>query len=143
MRVRGTIFLNYYGVIYSKKNNKRIITDSRTGKPRITSNDRAKEQEMAMAWAFREQGVNSGWFFPEEPKEYAGRKFILNVSIWQKDRVRRDLDNQLTAILDGLVAGRVLPDDSNKFVTSLAVVDRGVDKENPRAEIAISEIEYE
>lgn len=137
----SSIILKYHGVIFSKKNSKRIITDSRTGKPRITSNDRAKEQEMSMAWAFRNQGVNGGWFFSEEPKQYEGRKFVINVSIWQKNRVRRDLDNQLTAILDGLVAGRVLPDDSNKFIKAICVVDSGVDKEDPRAEIEITEVE--
>lgn len=140
MKTRG-ISLEYHGVIYSKKNSKRIITNSRTGKPQIISNDNAKGQEMAMTWAFREQAVKKGWFFDDDPKAYEGRHYAINIFIWQKDRKRRDLDNQLTAILDGLVAAHALPDDSNKFVKMVSITNIGVDKENPRAKITITEIE--
>lgn len=131
----------YNGVIFSKKNSKRIITNSRTGKPQIISNDNAKGQEMEMTWAFREQAVKQGFFFDDDPKTYKGRKFMVEVEIWQKDRKRRDLDNQITAILDGLVAAHALPDDSNKFVKIISIVQRGVDKDNPRAKITITELE--
>lgn len=134
-----SIKLEYHGVIYSKKNSKRIITNSRTGKPQIISNDNAKAQEMAMTWAFREQAVNQGWFFDKNPKEYEGLSYIICVQIYQQDRRRRDLDNQLTAILDGLVAAHALPDDSNKFIRQIEVYNCGVDKEDPRAIIRIDE----
>ena len=67
------------------------------------------------------------------------REFEIAVFIFQKNKKRRDLDNQLTAILDGLVAANIIPDDSNKFVKMLTVAQAGIDKENPRAEIRIME----
>ena len=138
-----TITLEYHGVIYSKKNSKRIVTNQRSGKPMIISSETAKAQEMAMTWAFRDQAVKQQWFFEEDAKDYEGRRFIVDVQIWQKDRTRRDLDNQLTAILDGLVSARALPDDSNKFIMHLGIDDMGIDKNDPRATIEIIEVENE
>lgn len=135
-----SLYLTYSGEIYSKKNSKRIITNARTGRPLIVSNDKAKNQEVAMTWNFTTQCAKTDWeFFTKDPAEYEGREFEVLVFIFQKNKKRRDLDNQLTAILDGLVAANIIPDDSNKFVKMLTVAQAGIDKENPRAEIRIIE----
>ena len=49
------LYLTYLGEIYSKKNSKRIITNARTGRPQIISNERAKNQELEMVWSFTTQ----------------------------------------------------------------------------------------
>ena len=139
--IKTIAYLEYSGTIYSKKNSKRIITNARTGKPQIISSGHAKNQELNMLWEFSAQLKEQGREIFEKPtKEYEGRIFEVDVTIFQPDRKRRDLDNQLTAILDGLVGAMALPDDSNKFLRKISATLGGVDKENPRAEITIKEI---
>ena len=136
--------LTYHGVIYSKKNSKRIVTNRRTWKPIIISNRNAKNQEAAMAWEFRDQAAIEGWpAINRTPEEEALRQYKVEIQVWQKDYRRRDLDNQATAILDGLVAAGVLPDDSCDIVPSLAIKYMGKDQDDPRAEVKIREIIWE
>lgn len=135
------INLTYYGVIYSKKNSKRIVTNWRTRRPIIVSNRNAKNQESAMGWEFRDQAKREGWpALNKSKKDLANCQFYIDIAVYQKDLRRRDLDNQATAILDGLVVAGVIPDDSCDAVPKLAVEYKGVDRENPRAEIKIKEI---
>lgn len=63
----------------------------------------------------------------------------VSITIYQPDRRRRDLDNQATSLLDGLVDAAILLDDKNSIVTEIRVKNGGVDKADPRAEI---EVEY-
>lgn len=125
--------LEYQGVIYSKKNNKRIITNHRTGRPMITSNRKAKTMEEMMANQFMMQRLMSNDFKALKPP------FEVLITIWEKDHTRRDLDNQATSILDGLVKGGVIEDDSVSYIEKLEVKLGGYDKERPRAEIIINE----
>ena len=134
------ITLIYPGVIYSKKNSKQIVTNWRTNRPIIVSNRNAKNQEAAMAGIFRGQARVGGWpSLGAKPKDIANHQFSIEILVWQKDLRRRDLDNQATAILDGLVAAGVIPDDSCDVVTKLSITYKGIDKEEPRAEIKIKE----
>lgn len=95
-----------------------------------------------MVWEFSGQLKDQGReIFDKPTKNYEGRVFEVEVKIFQPDRKRRDLDNQLTALLDGLVDAAALPDDSNKFVRKISAELGGIDKENPRAEITIREME--
>ena len=128
--------LTYYGVIHPKKNNKRIITNPRTGKPMLISNAKARDQEDAMAWSFRMQAPHAWAEWVSTPE----MGFGIIMRIWEKDHRRRDLDNQATAILDALVLSRVIPDDSSQIVQKLTVEYMGVCKAQPRAEIQIEEI---
>lgn len=128
--------LTYYGVIHAKKNSKQIIKNPHTGKPMIISNGKARDQEEAMAWAFKTQAPQAWLQYAVHPE--ATVEIIIH--IWEKDRRRRDLDNQATAILDALVQGTVIPDDSSQIVRKLTVEYMGVDKEQPRAEIKIQEM---
>ncbi len=133
------IHLSYFGTIYSKKNSKQIITNRRTGKPQIVSNPNAKVQETIMANIFCRQAQKGGWpIFDKKLAEYRGREFEIDIKVFQFDRRRRDLDNQITAILDGLVAAKVIPDDSNEFVQKIVATSE-IDRTNPRAEITIKE----
>ena len=129
-----TMRLTYRGVIYSKKNSKSIITNRRTGKPQIVSNQRAKAMEADMVDQFRAQALYRGW----EPNKDSF--YHVAISIYAKDYTRRDLDNQATSVLDGLVAAGVIPDDSTKYIRGLIIDYRGVDKNDPRAKITILEM---
>lgn len=128
--------LTYYGVIHPKKNNKRIITNPRTGKPMLISNAKARDQEDAMAWSFKTQAPQAWLRYAVHPET----RVEIAIHIWEKDHRRRDLDNQATAILDALVLSRVIPDDSSQIVQKLTVEYMGVCKAQPRAEIQIKEI---
>lgn len=130
------IELTYFGVIHAKKNSKQIIKNPHTGKPMIISNGKARDQEEAMAWAFKTQAPQAWLQYAVHPET----RVEITIHIWEKDRRRRDLDNQATAILDALVQGNVIPDDSSQIVRKLTVEYMGVDKEQPRAEIKIQEM---
>lgn len=133
--------LTYHGVIYSKKNSKRIVTNWRTRRPIIVSNRNAKNQEAAMGWEFRQQAKKFGWpSLGAKSDELADHQYKISIEVWQKDFRRRDLDNQATAILDGLVVADVIPDDCCDAVPKLEIEYKGIDKENPRAEIKITEV---
>lgn len=136
--------LEYKGVIYSKKNSKRIVTNWRTRRPIIVSNRNAKNQERAMAYDFEIQARREGWPELEQTEEQrANHQYRIEIEVWQKDLRRRDLDNQATAILDGLVASGVILDDSCDMVQKLSVEYKGVDRDDPRAEITITELAWE
>lgn len=117
----------YQGVIYSKKNSKSIITNKRTGKPMVISskNARAMEHDMAVQFMLQRKGYTA-------PKPCS-----VSIFIWRPDNVRRDLDNMATSCMDGLVKGGILADDDFSHVESLSIVDMGIDKSNPRAQIEI------
>lgn len=128
---KPTLDLTYHGVVYSKKNNKNIVVNRRTGRPQIISNQQVREMEVAMAREFQAQAAKAKW------EANTNVTYDVTIYIWAKDRTRRDLDNQATSILDALVAAKVIPDDSIKYVTTLYVALLGIDKDDPRAEVKI------
>lgn len=128
----------YHGVVYSKKNSKRIITNSRTKRPMIVSSNKAKEMEKDMADQFSAQYLSK--VIVNLPIETIhGKPLEIHIMIWQKDRTRRDLDNQATSILDALVAAGVLLDDSVNVIQKLTVEMMGIDKYDPHVVIEIME----
>lgn len=65
--------------------------------------------------------------------------------VWYEPNGRRDLDNigaGIKFILDALVECGVIPDDSQKYVRSRCDFVC-VDRDNPRIEVEISEVEHE
>lgn len=123
--------LNYKGVVISKKNSKIIRKDRRTGRNYITSNDTAKRNEADMVASFMEQLDGA----------YTDKDLCpcsIAVTIYEPDSHRRDLDNQLTSILDALVRARVITDDSTSSLYGASVRYGGIDRENPRADIVIT-----
>ena len=131
--MKGIIKLTYHGIIYSKKNNKRIVTNKYTQKPIIVSSVRAKSNEWDMADEFKTQALGARW----QPEEDA--RYDVRIKIWEKDRTRRDLDNQATSILDALVLAGIIPDDSVSCVVKLSVAYMGIDKYDPHADIIVAE----
>lgn len=125
------IKLVYHGVVYSKKNSKRIIINRRTGRPQIISNAKSKQAEQDMAIEFYRQATVKYW----KPSGNAEVKIVFYVP----NHRRRDLDNMATTVLDALVEGGVLEDDSIDNIRRLVIESGGVDKDDPRAEITIKE----
>lgn len=132
--IQQELSLIWHGSITAKKNSKQIINNPRTGRPMIISNNRAKGQEQEMAWEFSTQAAKYGWNTVDADFCH------IAIGIWEKDRRRRDLDNQATAILDALVLAGVIPDDNSQYVRYLSVHYFGTDKTDPRANIEIKAI---
>ena len=64
---------------------------------------------------------------------------------WYEPNRRRDPDNVVGGtkfIMDGLVAGGVIKDDSQRYVNSITHRFK-VDRENPRVEIEVQEVQHE
>ncbi len=125
-----TLRLTYHGAVLSKKNSKRIIKSRRTGAPIMVSNKAAKDNENRMIDEFSVQTLE---------QEHPIACCVVDISIFEPNLQRRDIDNQATSILDALVRAEVITDDSFKCVQGLNVKFGGIDRENPRAEIKITE----
>lgn len=112
--------LHYKGIIYSKKNSKQII--SVHGKPMIVSNSRAKKNEKDMSAEFAYQVLKNHW----KPSG----SYSVSMYFTRDSRVRRDLDNMATSVLDALVLAGALEDDNVNNVRELHVYDMGIDKDS-------------
>lgn len=132
--------LEYHGVIYSKKNSKRIIQNHRTRRPMIVSSERAKAMEQDMADQFSDQFNDKLAYYPRPLETCQGKPLKVCIYIWEKDRTPRDLDNQATSILDALVKAGVIINDSVKIVQELNVRMMGIDKFDPHAVVEIKAV---
>ncbi len=124
------IELTYYGMVISKKNTKRIIRNAKTGKPMMISNKAALANEHDMINQFSVQTL---------AQDKPIGKCKISIVIYEPNLQRRDLDNQATSILDALTRSEVIKDDSIKCVKELNVRLGGIDRENPKAIITITE----
>lgn len=132
----------YYGQTLSKKN--RHVPNGRGG---ITLDAGARQNENDIVAQIepklRKMGIRT-W----EPDTIAKdewlvkkRKANVSVTFFDDSHRRRDLDNQLTTILDALKRTNAIPDDDKRFVNGVGAFDGGVDADNPRAEISITYME--
>lgn len=79
-----------------------------------------------------------GWLAKKLPR-YSRVNIIIT---WYEPNRRRDPDNVSGGqkfILDGLVAGGAIKDDSQRYINSIAHQFE-VDRENPRVEIEVQEV---
>lgn len=119
--------LVYNGVVYSKKNSKRIIINRRTGRTGLISSDKARANEYDMI----------SQFLSQKPRHQVPSPVSVSIDIYEPNRCRRDLDNQATSILDALTRANVLADDSINHVSELHVRLAGIDNKRPRAVVYI------
>jgi|GEM_PF-1189288 len=129
-----TYYGTYFGQVTSKKNSKTPFK-KRNGTLGVRMKKEARDQEKAMSEAFSsdfdEQKFAKGYFDNAELE--------VIVEFYNKDAHRRDIDNQLTSVMDALVKGGVIPDDSQAHVVQEVVRFAGVDSVDPRAEVTIRE----
>lgn len=113
----------------TKKNSQRILVNRKTGMPFIAPSSAYKHYE--------EQAIN---FLTPKPKTpLAGRCRVAAV-FYMPTRRRVDLTNLLEAAHDTLVAAKILADDNNTIIASVDGSRVLYDKENPRTEIVIQEL---
>lgn len=140
MRTIRKLELTYHGIILSKKN--RHIISSHGG---IIPDSKARENEDDMIQQFtsqlRAQGINDSFIKTKTEQVLEANskntKYAIQFEIWRANNIRRDLDNQTTTLLDALTESFAIADDSHKYLKQIVAIDRGLDKDNPRAEITI------
>lgn len=113
----------------TKKNSQRILVNRKTGMPFIAPSSAYKRYE--------EQAI---YFLTPKPKTpLAGRCRVVAV-FYMPTRRRVDLTNLLESAHDTLVAAKILADDNNTIIASVDGSRVLYDKENPRTEIIIQEL---
>ena len=110
----------------TKKNNQKIVKNSKTKALMIVQNDRYKQYER-----------DSGWFLKKIPEPISEP---VNVKcLFYRDTERRcDLTNLLEAIDDILVKYKILADDNFKIIAGHDGSRVYVDRKHPRTEIEIT-----
>lgn len=140
-RRKRVIVLVYKGVVLSKKN-RHII--SRQGAVIPDAKARANENDIIqqLTEQLKAQGHTEAFRLTKQEQMLEAKrkhaKYALRFWIWRGNNLRRDLDNQLNTLLDAMTAAFAIPDDSCTFIKQITIVDRGIDKENPRVEIRIA-----
>lgn len=110
----------------TKKNNQKIIKNSRTGALMIIQNDRYKQFER-----------DAGWFL-KKPASPISEPINIRCLFYRDSRRRVDLTNLLEAIDDILVKYKIIADDNFEIIRGHDGSRVFVDKDNPRVEIEIS-----
>ena len=113
----------------TKKNSQNIFYNSKTGTPFITQGDRYKEYESA-----------AGLFIPRPETPISAR---VNVkALYYRDSKRIvDLNGLNQCLHDVLVKYKVIEDDNSRIVAGTDGSRVYYDKENPRTEVTITEME--
>lgn len=117
----------------TKKNSQQILTNHRTGKPFIAPSKQYKRYEQAAAW----------YLLTPKPKTPLAGRYRVATVFYMPTRRRVDLTNLMEAAHDTLVAAKILADDNNTIIASVDGSRVLYDKENPRTEIFIEELEDE
>lgn len=66
---------------------------------------------------------------------------IVICQFYFENKRLKDLDNSLSSVLDVLVKSGLLPDDNYLVVPEVHAIFGGIDKENPRTEVTIEEVD--
>lgn len=117
------------GTVPAQKNNKSVGKSKTTGKIFVSSSPRFKAWQKKAIQEVRSYGV------------IAPNPTAIFIKIWNEDKRGRDLDNQLSSILDLLKECEVITDDNCFVLPALGIQFIDIDKENPRAEITFYEVE--
>lgn len=134
------------GAVPSQKNSKVVGRNRYTGKTFVTSNERVKVwQQSAIAQ------------LTSVKLKYRGRVQI-DYMFYVKDNVQRDIDNMIASVNDvlqvanseyKLVNGKAKPVKGTGIIEGdhwqmlrIGSADAAIDKNNPRCELTITEIDY-
>jgi Holliday junction resolvase RusA-like endonuclease len=120
--LKFTILLNPV----TKKNSQQIITVG--GHPRIIPSK-----------AYREYEENCGWFLPKV--EVIAHPVNIKAKYYMQTHRKVDLCNLHEALHDVLVKYRIIEDDNSRIVVSTDGSRVLYDKDHPRTEVEITEVE--
>lgn len=115
----------------TKKNSMRIVRNRKTGKRRIMPSQQSMDYEAEALWHCKRARVQRPI---EEPVE-------VKCLFYMPTRRRVDLTNLLESIDDVLVRAGVLKDDHSGIIVSHDGSRVLYDKDNPRTEVFIREME--
>lgn len=132
MKSKELLRLCIYGDPRTKKNCSNIYINRKTGKRFVTPSTRYKAYESE----FKDQAEKAN-AIPESP---INAPVEVKVIFYMKTRRKVDLTNLLEATDDCLTASGVLLDDNVHIIVSHDGSRVLYDKENPRAEITISQV---
>ena len=113
----------------TKKNSQRILMNRKTGMPFIAPSSAYKRYE--------EQAI---YFLTPKPKTPLAGHYRVAAVFYMPTRRLVDLTNLLESAHDTLVAAKILADDNNTIIASVDGSRVLYDKENPRTEIIIQEL---
>ena len=116
----------------SKKNSQRIATNRKTGKPFILQSKNYNDFETAASYFLQPK--------PKKPIEYP---VTVKCTFYMKTRRKVDKSNLEAAIHDILVKYGILDDDNRDVLASTDGSRVYYDKNNPRVEIEISQLQEE
>lgn len=121
------IELTIQGRPVTKKNHSQVITNKHTGKSILIPSKQYSQYEHDALRQLR------------KPQKPINQRCNVRYRYYMPDKRRCDLVNLMQATNDILVKGGVLDDDNYAIVASHDGSGVWVDKENPRAEITITE----
>lgn len=114
----------------TKKNSQRILVNRKTGMPFIAPSSAYKRYE--------EQAI---YFLTPKPKTPMAGSYRVATVFYMPTRRKVDITNLMEATHDLLVKGRILADDNYTIIESVDGSRVKYDKDNPRTEITIEELE--
>lgn len=122
------------GQVPSKKNNKRLLKNSRTGKMFIASSEKFNEwhNQAMMDLCFR---------LNKDMDVFRDKQVEIELTFYNSDNRRHDLDNMTSSVLDLLVDAEFIDDDCCKAVNKVVAIFGGVDRQAPRVEVEINSVE--
>ncbi len=116
----------------TKKNSPQILVNKATGRPFVAPSKQYKEYETNAMWFLRPR--------PDRPIDYPVN---LKCLFYMPTHRRSDLTNHLSCICDVLVKAGILADDNSNIVVSMDGSRVLYDKDTPRTEIEITEVDDE
>ena len=122
------------GQVPSKKNNKRLLKNSRTGKMFIASSEKFNEwhNQAMMDLCFR---------LNKDRDVFRNKQVEIELTFYNSDNRRHDLDNMTSSVLDLLVDAEFIDDDCCRVVSKVVAIFGGVDRQAPRVEVEINGVE--
>ena len=113
----------------TKKNSQQIITNRKTGRAMIIQSSEYKQYEH-----------DAGFFLKKIPQPI-DKPVNVKCVFYRKNAIRCDQSNLTAAIDDILVKYGILADDNFRIIASHDGTRVYIDKDNPRTEITIEEME--